>query len=211
MEALVAPEIETYAAKHSTPESSIFTDLVKITHEKTDLPQMQVGRLEGALLRVLVRLTGAKRVLEIGTFTGYSALAMAEGLPEEGRLITLDIDEKTNAIAQEAWDKSPHGKKIEARLGPAAATIESLDGSFDMAFIDADKANYTRYWDLVVPKIRTGGLIAVDNVLWSGRVLNPSDESDKAIVAFNTHAASDARVDCAMLTVRDGVLLAVKK
>ncbi|PCI35399.1 MAG: methyltransferase [Elusimicrobia bacterium] len=208
---LIAPELESYAADHSTPESSIFSDLVKITHEKTDLPQMQVGRLEGALLRVLVRLTGAQRILEIGTFTGYSALAMAEGLPEDGRLITLDIDEKTNAIAREAWDKSPHGKKIEARLGPAVETIESLEGSFDMVFIDADKGNYTRYWDLVVPKMRAGGLIAVDNVLWSGRVLDPKDDSDRAIVAFNTHAANDTRVDCAMLTVRDGVLLAVKK
>ncbi len=211
MKSLIAPEIESYAAKHSIPESPVFSDLVKITREQTEAPQMQVGRLEGALLRVLVRLTGAKRVLEIGTFTGYSALAMAEGLPEDGRLITLDINERTTAIAQKAWDKSPHGKKIEARLGPAESAIESLEGTLDMVFIDADKENYSRYWDLVVPKVRTGGLIAVDNVLWSGRVLDPQEASDKAIAAFNAHAAADPRVDCSMLTVRDGVLLAVKK
>lgn len=211
MVSLIAPELEAYAAKHSTPESAVFTQLVKDTRAKTDLPQMQVGRLEGALLRVLVRLCGAKRVLEVGTFTGYSALAMAEGLPDDGILITLDIDAKTNAIAREAWEKSPHGGKIEARLGAAVETIAGLNGEFDMAFIDADKENYTRYWDLIVPKIRRGGLIAVDNVLWSGRVLNPSDDTDRAIAAFNAHAANDARVDCAMLTVRDGVLLAVKK
>ncbi|OIO07198.1 MAG: methyltransferase [Elusimicrobia bacterium CG1_02_63_36] len=211
MEALIAPELEAYAAKHSIPEGPVFRDLVAVTRSETDMPQMQVGRLEGALLRVLVRLSGAKRVLEIGTFTGYSALAMAEGLPENGRLITLDVNEKTNAIARAAWDKSPHGNKIEAKLGPALKSLESLEGPFDMVFIDADKENYSRYWDACVPKVRPGGLLAVDNVLWSGRVLDPKEPSDKAIVAFNAKAASDVRVDCAMLTVRDGVLLGVKK
>jgi caffeoyl-CoA O-methyltransferase len=211
MEALVAPEIEAYAAEHSVPETEVFSELVKITREKTDLPQMQVGRLEGALLRVLAKLTAAKRILEIGTFTGYSALAMAEGLPDDGVVVTLDVDRRTNAIARAAWEKSPHGRKIESRLGPALETIPSLDGEFDMVFIDADKENYSNYWDLCVPKVRSGGLIAVDNVLWSGRVLAPKEASDKAIAAFNAKAAGDSRVDCAMLTVRDGVLLGVKK
>ena len=199
MKALISPEIESYAEKHSTPESKLFADLARATREKTSFPQMQVGALEGGLLRLLVRLTGARNVLEIGTFTGYSALAMAEGLPKGGRLTTLDIDPATTAIARKTWAKSPHGRKIELRLGPAAASLRTLKGPFDFVFIDADKENYSLYWNLCVPKTRKGGLIAVDNVLWSGRVLSPADSTDRAIAAFNKRAAADKRVDCVML------------
>ncbi len=208
---IVNPALEAYAAQHSHPESALFRKLVRVTQARTTLPQMQVGHLEGSFLRLLVKLSRAKRVLEIGTFTGYSALAMAEGLPKGGRLITCDIDPDTTQIARAHWAHSPHGKKIELWLGPAAETVQRLKGPFDVVFIDADKEHYVRYWQLCVPKVRRGGLLLVDNVLWGGRVLHPREPSDHAIVAFNRHVAADPRVEAVMLPLRDGLTLAYKK
>ena len=172
---------------------------------------MQVGHLEGSFLRLLVKIARAKRVLEIGTFTGYSALAMAEGLPRGGRLITCDIDPDATQIARAHWNRSPHGRKIELRLGPAIKTVQELSGPFDLVFIDADKESYGRYWELCVPKVRRGGLLLADNVLWGGRVLDPHDRSDRAIVAFNKRVAADRRVDVVILPLRDGLTVAYKK
>jgi caffeoyl-CoA O-methyltransferase len=172
---------------------------------------MQVGHLEGAFLRLLARLVRARRILEIGTFTGYSALVLAEGLPAGGRLITCDVNPETGRIARRFWNRSSHGGKIRLSLGPALQTLRALKGPFDFIFIDADKENYIRYWDACLPKLRRGGLIAVDNVLWSGRVLAPRDATDRAIVAFNKRVARDRRVETVMLTLRDGVTLAWKK
>ncbi|MBI3615482.1 MAG: class I SAM-dependent methyltransferase [Candidatus Omnitrophica bacterium] len=211
MNPIVNPEIESYAAKHTSPEPALFKNLARTTWAATDLPQMQVGHLEGSFLRLLMRIARAKRVLEIGTFTGYSALAMAEGLPTGGRLITCDINPDTTKIAKAYWAKSPHGKKIQLRLGHAAQTIQRLKGPFDAVFIDADKENYIRYWELCVPKIRKGGILLADNTLWGGRVLRPQDSSDRAIAAFNRRVAADKRVEAVMLTLRDGLTLAVKK
>lgn len=208
---IVDPSLETYAAKHSSRESLIFRDLARVTRAKTAWPQMQVGHLEGSFLRLLMKATRAKRILEIGTFTGYSALAMAEGLPAGGRLITCDIDPVATRIARKFWSKSPHGKKIELRLGPALGTIRRLKGLFDAVFIDADKENYLNYWKLCAPKVRRGGILLVDNVLWSGRVLRPKDQTTRAIVAFNRFAAADRRVDAVMLPFRDGLTLAWKR
>ncbi len=208
---IVDPALEAYAARHSSRESALFKHLARATWAKTDLPQMQVGHLEGSFLRLVMRLVRAKRVLEIGTFTGYSALAMAEGLSPGGRLITCDIDPVATQIARAYWAQSPHGRKIELRLGPAAETIQRLQGRFDAVFIDADKENYLRYWQLCVPKVRRGGILLVDNVLWGGRVLHPHDRSDHAIVAFNRRVAADRRVDAVMLPLRDGLTLAYKK
>lgn len=209
---IVRPALEEYAQKHTQPESALFKALVRETYQKTDVPQMQVGHLEGAFLRCLVRITGAKRILEIGTFTGYSALAMAEGLPASGRLITCDIDPRAGAIARRFWAKSPHGRKISLKLGPAIDTIRALRGPFDIVFIDADKPSYIRYWEACLPKVRRGGLLIADNVLWSGRVLKPRrDARDRAIVRFNAHVRRDKRVEAVMLTVRDGMTLAFKK
>ena len=208
---IVHPVLEAYATQHSSPEASLFKRLARITQAKTALPQMQVGHLEGSFLRLMMRLVRAKRVLEIGTFTGYSALAMAEGLAPGGRLITCDIDPETTRIAKAYWAKSPHGSKIELRLGPATETIQRLNGHFDAVFIDADKENYVRYWQLCVPKVRRGGILLVDNVLWGGRVLHPQDSSDHAIVAFNRRVAADRRVEVVMLPLRDGLTLAYKK
>ncbi len=203
--------IEKYTSAHTTPEKEIHEALVQATIEKTTLPQMQVGHVEGTFLKLLATAVQAKRILEIGTFTGYSALRMAEGMPQGGQLITCDIDEKATAIAREFWKKSHHGKKIILKMGPALETIKKLKGLFDLVFIDADKENYIHYWNACIPKVRQGGLILVDNVLWSGRVLDPKDETDRAIAQFNEAALSDKRVNLVMLTIRDGVTLAVKK
>jgi len=209
---LVPERIEEYAASHSREVHEIFDKLRDYTHEHAAMPQMQVGPIEGNFLKVLVRITGAKRVLEIGTFTGYSGLMMASGLPEDGELITCELDPDHAAIAQRFFDQSPWQSKIKLELGPAMATIEKLDGPFDMAFIDADKGNYSNYFDAIRPKMRPGGLIVVDNVLWSGRVLEgkkAGDDSTKAIIAFNDHVRALAELDHVLLTVRDGMMLII--
>lgn len=211
MIAIIPKAIEIYAAKASAPENHLFRALARETYAKTSIPRMQVGHLEGSFLKFLVRLSCARRVLEIGTFTGYSALAMAEGLPSGGRLVTLDIDPSATAIAKRYWARSPHGRKIEFRLGPALETLKTLPGLFDVVFIDADKENYFNYWTSCLPKLRRGGLVVVDNVLWSGRVLNPRDSTDRAIVDFNRRVHLDRRVDALLLPIRDGVTLAIKK
>jgi caffeoyl-CoA O-methyltransferase len=204
-------QIEAYAQAHSSPEDPLLAELARVTHERSNRARMLTGHIEGALLRMLVQALGARRVLELGTFTGYSALSMAMGLPDNGRVITCDIDPETTQIARDFWARSVHGAKIELRLGPAPETIRSLDGPLDFVFIDADKANYIAYWDAVLPKVRPGGLIAADNVLWSGRVLDPKEPDDHAIVAFNRHVRHDDRVELVMLTVRDGITLARKR
>ena len=208
---IVNPALEAYAVRHSSSESPFFRELVRITQAKTACPQMQVGHLEGSFLRLLVRIARAKRVLEIGTFTGYSALAMAEGLPAGGHLITCDRDPTATQIARDHWKRSPHGKKIELKLGPALETVRRLRGPFDVVFIDADKENYLRYWNLCVPRVRRGGLLLADNVLWRGRVLRPQDTTTRAIAAFNRFVAADRRVEAVMVPLRDGVTLAYKK
>lgn len=207
---LVDPSIEEYCRAHTTPLPAVFDRLREETYAKLQAPQMQVGLLEGRFLGFLVALSGAKRVVEIGTFSGFSALAMASALPEDGKLITCDVDPRATELAQKFWNESPHGKKIELRLGPASETLDRLEGPFDLVFIDADKAGYKTYWEKCLPKMRQGGLIVVDNVLWSGRVLNPQEKSDHDIRAFNAHAMADPRVELVMLPVRDGMLLARK-
>ncbi len=208
---IVPVAIEQYVADHTAPETRLFQELADETYSSTDCPQMQVGQIEGAFLRLLVRLIGAKQILELGTFTGYSALAMAEALPVDGTLITCDNDEEAAEMAQRYWEQSPHGEKIQFRLGPALETIETLDGLFDLVFIDADKANYISYWETCLPKVRQGGLLVADNVLWSGRVLDPQEPDDRALVKFNQHVCRDDRVEAVMLTVRDGITLAWKR
>lgn len=211
MDKIVSAPIEAYCRQHTAPLSPVLETLIAATHAQTTAPQMLSGHLEGTLLRFLVQLTHAHHVLEIGTFTGFSALAMAEGLPPDGRIITCDVNPESTAIAREYWAQSPHGQKIELRLAPALETLATLSGPFDLVFIDADKANYAAYWEAVVPKVRAGGLIAVDNVLWSGRVLDPQAASDRAIADFNRQAAADARVETLMLSIRDGLLLGRKR
>jgi caffeoyl-CoA O-methyltransferase len=211
MPGIVSEELEDYVGRHCVPADALKQALKKETYEKTSAPGMQSGQVEGTLLRMLVQLSGARRVLEIGTFTGYSALSMAEGLPDDGELITCDIDPEATAMAQKYWDQSPHGAKIRLRLAPALDTIATLEDGLDFVFIDADKHNYPNYYEACLPKVRTGGLIAVDNVLWSGAVLDPQDETTRIIDQFNQTVAADDRVDVVMLTVRDGITLARKR
>lgn len=210
MKRIVSEKIERYCSENTTPESRLLRELVEETYARTASPQMQIGHLEGAFLRMLVRLVRAKRVLELGTFTGYSSLVMAEALPEDGKLITCDIDPEATEIAKRYWARSHHGGKIELKMGPALTTLRTIEGPFDLVFIDADKENYIKYWELCMPKTRSGGLLVVDNVLWSGSVLDPRDETDKAIAEFNRHVHGDERVEAIMLPVRDGVTLAWK-
>ena len=203
--------VEQYAHDHTKPESELFRRLREETFREMQYPQMQVGRLEGQFLKMLVRLTGARRVLEIGMFTGYSALMMAEGLPDDGHLITCDVNPQAEAIARRYFAESKHGHKIEVRMGPALETIKTLNEPLDLVFIDADKTNYPNYYEAVMPLLRAGGLIVTDNVLWSGRVLQPEDADTRAIVAFNERVEQDPRVDNVCLTVRDGMMLAWKR
>ncbi|MEY2483205.1 MAG: caffeoyl-CoA O-methyltransferase [Verrucomicrobiota bacterium] len=203
--------VEQFARDHTEPESDLHVRLREETYRVMDRPQMQVDVIEGRFLKMLVRLTGARTVLEIGMFTGYSALMMAEGLPDDGRLITCEVDPKAEEIARRYFSASPHGSKIAIRMGPALETIKTLSGPLDLVFIDADKANYSNYYEAALPLLKPGGLIIADNVLWSGRVLDPKDGDDHAIVAFNRMVQSDPRVENVCLTVRDGMMLARKR
>ena len=198
-------DIENYAHEHSGSEGELLAQLEKETYETLEIPQMTTGRIEGRFLKMLAQLIGAKRILEIGTFGGYASLSMAEALPDDGELITCDVDPIAIQFAKRFFAKSEHGKKITLMEGPALDSLKTLSGPLDMAFIDADKENYWNYYEAILPMIRPGGLIVVDNVLWSGRVLNPVDASDKAIHQFNEKIKSDTRVESVLLTVRDGI------
>jgi caffeoyl-CoA O-methyltransferase len=169
---------------------------------------MLTGTIEGRFLELLVYSSGAKRVLELGTYSGYSALSMAAGLPPGGRIDTCELDENRAAVARRYIEQSPFADRIQIHLGPALDTIGRLEGDFDFVFIDADKPNYVNYYEAVVPRLTDRGFIAADNTLWSGRVLEDGDdEGTRAIKAFNEHVKSDPRVTSVMLSVRDGVTL----
>ncbi len=206
---LVDPRADEYADRHTTPSGELFERLAAETREKTEIPQMMVGEVEGRFLEFLVRATGARRVLELGTFTGYSSLSMARGLPEGGRIVSCDVNEETNAIARRYAEEAGVADRIEYRLGPALDTIAELDGPFDLVFIDADKENYGNYYEAVLPKVAPNGLILADNALRNGRVLE--EDSGEPMQAFNDYVLNDERVECVLLTVRDGILLVMKR
>jgi predicted O-methyltransferase YrrM len=211
---LLPDAVEEYVSHLITRETPLQQ---RLREETSALPEarMQIGPEQGALLALLIRLLGARAVLELGTFTGYSALAMAAALPEAGRLVTCDINEAWTSIARRYWEAAGVTTKIELRIGPALDTLQELlarrgPGCFDFAFIDADKPAYDAYYEVCLQLIRPGGLIALDNVLWSGRVADPADEepSTLAIRALNLKIRDDARVDACLLAVGDGVMLA---
>ncbi len=204
---LVPDPIDAYAEAHTTPPTELLAALAEETRATMSAPQMLTGTVEGRFLELLVFGTGARRVLEIGTFTGYSALSMAAALPEGGRIDTCDIEPKHVEVAQRYIDRSPYADRITIHLGPALETIARLEGAFDLVFIDADKPNYANYYEAVLPRLSARGLIAIDNTLWSGRVLDPQDEQSQAIAALNDAIAADERVVAVQLTVRDGVTL----
>jgi len=210
---IVSPEIERYAAEHTTGEAPYFATIAETTQRETAAPQMMTGRIEGRFLAMLVHLLQPQLVVDVGTFTGYSALSMAEALPPGGRVITCDLNEEHIALARKHFEASPYGDRIELRAGPALDTLQAIDEPIDFAFIDADKTNYANYYDVLLPKLTERGAIAVDNVLWSGQVLDPEDksESTEAIRAFNDKVRDDPRVQCVMTTIRDGVTLIRKR
>jgi caffeoyl-CoA O-methyltransferase len=199
--------IERYAEEHSTPSGELFTRLGDETRATQNAPQMMVGQLEGAFLSFIVALKQPRLVLEIGTFTGWSSIAMASSLPTGGRIVTCDVNEETSAIARRYAEEAGVADRIEYLLGPAIATIASLGGPFDLVFIDADKPGYIDYYEAVLPKLSEHGVILADNTLANGDVLAPSGEMSVAIAAFNDHVRADDRVECVLLTVRDGVTL----
>jgi predicted O-methyltransferase YrrM len=204
------PEIEAYAAAHSTGPDEVQRELQKVTAEKTGAAsRMQIGDDQAVLMEIIARAMGARRGVEVGTFTGYSALAVARGMGPEGRLLCCDVSEEWTAIAREAWQKAGVADRIDLRIGPAAETLQSLpeEEQFDFAFIDADKTGYPTYYEEILPRLRAGGLILVDNVLQSGRVIDDSatDENVVAIRKLNDTIAHDPRVRGVMLPIGDGV------
>lgn len=209
MKDLRHPDIDDYAASHSWAESEVCKALREETYRTMDLPQMIVGPLEGAFLKMMTRVSGARRVLEIGMFTGYSALCFAEALLADGEVITCEIDEKSAALARKYFAKSPQGGKIDIKLGPALETMRTVTGLFDLVFIDADKVNYVNYYRRAKELLSPSGFILIDNVLWSGGVLkqSPPDDSTAAIRELNRTVAGDQSVDAVLVTIRDGVLI----
>jgi caffeoyl-CoA O-methyltransferase len=214
MISLIAPDLAAFVDAHSSPEPELLTELRHRTQAELVDPQMQVGRVEGALLKLLVAISGARRVVEVGTFSGYSTLSLAAGLPGDGTVVTCDIDPVATAVAREFFAKSPHGSKIDLRLGPALDTLRALASEgrrFDLAFIDADKIHYVDYYEACLAMMGPGGLVVADNALWSGRVLSPTTDDDRAIARFDAHVHADPRVDHVLLSVRDGIMLARKR
>src|SRR5882724_1472809 len=211
MDRFIDAAVEQFARDHTEPETDLYVRLREETYRIMQWPEMQVDVIEGRFLQMLVRLSSAKRILELGMFTGYSALMMAEALPDNGHLITCEIDPKAEAIARRYFAESPHGDKITIRMGPALDTIKTLADPLDLVFIDADKLNYSNYYEACLPLLKSGGLVVADNVLWSGKVVDPKDADDHAIVAFNRLVQSDPRVKNVCLTVRDGMMLAWKR
>lgn len=208
---VVDDEIEEYAIAHTRSEPQYLCELAAYTQDNMDCPQMLTGRLEGRFLKMLVQMIGPKLALEVGTYSGYSALSIAEGLPEGDRLITCEIDLKAQQVAREAFDKSPYASKIELHFGDALNTIRNLREEVDFAFIDADKVNYPQYYQAILELMPSGGVMVIDNMLWSGRVLDPQDKETKAIAELNQLIVEDHRVENVLLTVRDGVQLVRKK
>jgi caffeoyl-CoA O-methyltransferase len=206
---IVREEIERYAEEHTTPPTELLAALAEETRASLRSPQMLTGTIEGRLLEMLIWISGARRVLELGTYSGYSSLSMAAALPEDGHIDTCEIDEQHAEVARRYIAQSPYADRITVHLGPALETIERLQGEFDFVFIDADKENYVNYYEAVLPRLSERGLIAADNTLWSGRVLDDEDTSEgtRAIKAFNEHVRADSRVASVTLSVRDGVTL----
>jgi caffeoyl-CoA O-methyltransferase len=205
---IIDPRIEEYVERFTTPHEALLAELSEETARELGSTQMLTGPVAGRFLETLVWISQPKRVVEIGTFSGHSALAMAAALPEGGRIDACEIDPERAAFAQRYFDRSPHGSKITLHVGPALETLEQLEGTFDFVFIDADKEGYVDYYEAVLPKLAPRGLIAADNTLYSGRVLDPEPGSNSTELArFNQHVADDPRTVQVLLPVRDGVTL----
>jgi caffeoyl-CoA O-methyltransferase len=209
---IVAKEAEEYAADHTTPMSSLLEEVEHFTLTTTPYPSMLTGRVEGRFLQLVVQLSGARQVVEIGTFTGYSALAMAEALPHDGNILTIEHNPHYAKIAQEFFDRSSSGCKITLRMGDALEVLNTLpDAKTDLVFIDADKQNYSAYYTESMRIVRNGGLILADNALWYGRIFEPKDDDSRAMAEFNEMVKADHRAEKLFLTIRDGIYLVRKR
>jgi caffeoyl-CoA O-methyltransferase len=205
---LEIPEITRYAERFTTPESPLLQRINRDTHADVRMPRMLSGHLQGRFLAMVSSMLRPACILEVGTYTGYSALCLAEGLAPGGKLITLDINDELEARVRGYFGQSPWAQQIDFRLGDAREIIPSLPGPFDLVFIDADKENYARYFDLVIDKVPSGGFLLADNVLWSGKVLDAKPDKDtRAIQQFNEKISADSRIQTMLLPLRDGLLL----
>lgn len=204
----ISQELEDYIEKHSEKEPDLLAALNKETYQKILLPRMLSGHFQGRVLSMLSKLIRPVNILEIGTFTGYAALCLCEGMQENGQLHTIDIKEELETIQRKYFDKSPWGSQIFQHLGDAIDIIPTLELKFDLVFIDADKENYLNYFELILPKMNKGGIILSDNVLWSGKVLEPlqkNDSSTKVLLEYNELLKNDTRVETVLLPIRDGL------
>jgi caffeoyl-CoA O-methyltransferase len=211
----LSPAVHEYLVRHGTPPDAVLRELAEETARLGPISMMQIAPEQGAFMTLLARAIGARRAVEVGTFTGYSALCIARGLPEDGRLLACDVSEEWTSVARRYWERAGVAKKIELRIGPAAETLRALprEERFDLGFIDADKPSYPVYYEEILARLRPGGLVLVDNVLWFGRVADPAEQDPQtvAIRAFNAKVAADPRVDCVMLAVSDGLTLLRKR
>lgn len=210
----ISADLQAYVEAHSGEESSVLASLNRDTYTKVMMPRMLSGRLQGRMLSMLSHMIQPNRILEVGTYTGYSAICMAEGLAQDGKLITLDINEELEVMARDYFEKAGLTEKIDYRIGNAMELIPEIDETFDLVFIDADKKNYTNYFNLVFEKVRPGGFIIGDNVLWSGKVVQTENKTDKdtqAILDFNRFVHEDDRVENVLFPVRDGLMVIRKK
>lgn len=207
-------ELDEYIDNHCDAESVVLQELTRETHIRTLRPRMLSGRLQGRFLKMLCELIGAKRVLEIGTFTGYAAISMAEAMPSDGKVITIDINDELEELTTKFIDKSGLKERVEFLIGDACNIVPSLNETFDLVFIDADKRSYSKYFDIVFDYVRPGGLIVADDVLWSGKVLEDKshyDSQTQGILDFNEKIVADDRVEKVMLPVRHGLYLIRKR
>jgi caffeoyl-CoA O-methyltransferase len=208
---LINPALQAYAEQHSTAESPVLQQINRDTYANVLMPRMLSGHLQGRLLAMITRIVNPRLVLEIGTYTGYSAICMAEGLRAGGKVITIDKNEEIESRIRSNFASAGVAELIDLRIGKAQDIIPTLEGPFDLVFIDADKERYCLYYDLVIDKINSGGIILADNVLWSGKVLDEIPDKDtKAILDFNRKVNSDPRVENVLLPIRDGIMLARK-
>ena len=207
-------EIEKYAEAHTTEESSVLKRIHRDTYANVIMPRMLSGHLQGRLLATFSHMINPRYVLEIGTYTGYSALCLAEGTAPDGKVITIDINEELEEKVRASFNESGFSQKIDYRIGNAIDIVPTLTEKFDLVFIDADKENYDRYFDLVIDKVRKGGFIIADNVLWSGKVLpgkqTSPDKDTSALINFNLKVHNDTRVENVLLPIRDGLMILKK-
>jgi caffeoyl-CoA O-methyltransferase len=204
-------DIADYIEAHTADESDLLKKINRETHAKVLKPRMLSGQLQGRYLSMISHLLKPKNILEIGTYTGYSAICLAEGLAEDGKLITIDINEELETRVRDYFEQAGLSKKVEYRIGNALTIIPKLEQQFDLVFIDADKENYSRYYDLIFDKVKVGGVILADNVLWSGKItMSKPDKDTRALLEFNTKVNDDTRVENVLLPVRDGIMMARK-